>query len=166
MDIVIRAAVIFFFVFALTRLLGRRELSSLEPFDLILLVVVGDLVQQGVTQSDNSVTGALLAISTIALLTVALSYASFKWRRLRPILAGEPIVLIEDGETVERNLRRQRLTVEEVEAEARLAEIGSLREVRWGILETDGRISFVKRDEEEDDQAGGSGRPPTSSRAT
>jgi uncharacterized membrane protein YcaP (DUF421 family) len=145
MDIVIRAAVIFFFVFLLTRLLGRRELSSLEPFDLILLVVTGDLVQQGVTQSDNSVTGALLAISTIGLLTVGLSYVSFKWKRVRPILDGEPLVLIEDGETVTHNLRRQRLTVEEIEAEARLNEIGSLRDIRWAILETDGRISFVKR---------------------
>ncbi|MGD9735280.1 MAG: DUF421 domain-containing protein [Solirubrobacterales bacterium] len=150
MDIVIRAAVIFLFVFALTRMVGRRELSSLEPFDLIMLVVIGDLVQQGVTQSDNSVTGAFLAVATIGLLTVAVSYASFKSRRLRPILAGEPIVLIEDGELVERNLRRQRLTVEEVEAEARLMEIGSLRDVRWGILETDGRISFVKREDSEE----------------
>jgi uncharacterized membrane protein YcaP (DUF421 family) len=146
MDIVIRAAVIFLFVFLLTRLVGRRELSSLEPFDLILLVVLGDLIQQGVTQSDNSVTGALLAISTICLLTVALSYVSFKWKRVRPILEGEPIVLVENGETLIRNLRRQRLTVEELEAEARLNEIGSLREIRWAILETDGRISFVKRD--------------------
>jgi uncharacterized membrane protein YcaP (DUF421 family) len=149
MDIVIRAAVIFLFIFILTRMVGRRELSSLEPFDLIMLVVIGDLVQQGVTQSDNSVTGALLAVGTIALLTVAISYLSFRSKRLRPVLAGEPIVLLEDGETVMRNLRRQRLTVEEVEAEARLNEIGSLSEVRWAILETDGRISFVKRAEEE-----------------
>ncbi|HEV7563864.1 MAG TPA: YetF domain-containing protein [Solirubrobacterales bacterium] len=145
MDIVLRAAVIFTFVFILTRLLGRRELSSLEPFDLILLVLVGDLVQQGVTQSDYSVTGALLAISTIALLTVGLSYASFKSRRLRPILAGEPIVLVEDGMTVAANLRRQRLTEEEIEAEARLVQISSLAEVRWAILETNGRISFVEK---------------------
>jgi uncharacterized membrane protein YcaP (DUF421 family) len=145
MDIVIRAAVIFVFLYVLCRVLGRRELSSLEPFDLILLVVIGDLVQQGVTQSDYSVTGALLAVSTIALLTVLFSYANFKSRRLRPYLAGEPIVLIEDGEVVEANLRRQRLTVEEVEAEARISEIPSLREVRWGILETNGKISFVKR---------------------
>ena len=144
MDIVVRAAVIFLFVFALTRLLGRRELSSLEPFDLILLVVIGDLVQQGVTQSDNSVTGALLAVSTIALLTVALSYASFRSRRLRPILAGEPIVLVEDGEAIAANLRRQRLTLEEIEAEARLSEIASLADVRWAILETNGKISFVE----------------------
>jgi uncharacterized membrane protein YcaP (DUF421 family) len=145
MDIVIRAAVIFIFIFVLTRLLGRRELSSLEPFDLILLVVTGDLVQQGVTQSDYSVTGALLAISTIGLLTVGLSYASFKSPRLRPILAGEPIVLVENGELVETNLRRQRLTEEEIAAEARLSEIGSLEDVRWAILETNGRISFVEK---------------------
>jgi uncharacterized membrane protein YcaP (DUF421 family) len=145
MDIVIRAAVIFLFIFALTRMLGRRELGSLEPFDLILLVVVGDVIQQGITQSDYSVTGALLAVSTIGLLTVALSYASFRSRRLRPILAGEPIVLVEDGEVVEANLRRQRLTVEEIEAEARLAQIGSLVDVRWAILETNGRISFVEK---------------------
>jgi uncharacterized membrane protein YcaP (DUF421 family) len=145
MDIVIRAAAIFFFVYLLTRMLGRRELNSLEPFDLILLVVVGDLVQQGVTQNDQSLTGALLAISTIGLLTVALSYLAFKFRRLRPILDGEPIVLVEDGEVIEANLRRQRLTRGEIGAEARLEGIASLADVRWAILETDGRISFVEK---------------------
>jgi uncharacterized membrane protein YcaP (DUF421 family) len=145
MDIVIRAAIIFFFVYALTRLLGRRELNSLEPFDLILLVVTGDLVQQGVTQNDESLTGALLAISTIGLLTVALSYLSFRFKRLRPILNGEPIVLIEDGELIEPNLRRQRLTRQEIGAEARLEGISAIEDVRWAILETDGRISFVTK---------------------
>jgi uncharacterized membrane protein YcaP (DUF421 family) len=145
MDIVIRAAIIFAFVFLLTRLLGRRELNSLEPFDLILLVVTGDLVQQGVTQNDNSLTGALLAISTIGLLTVALSYLSFRFKRMRPILNGEPIVLVEDGEVIEPNLRRQRLTQEEIGAEARLEGIASIEDVRWAILETNGRISFVTK---------------------
>jgi uncharacterized membrane protein YcaP (DUF421 family) len=145
MDIVIRAAVIFVFVFLLTRMLGRRELSSLEPFDLILLVVTGDLVQQGVTQNDESITGALLAISTIGVLTVALSYASFRFKRMRPILNGEPIVLVEDGEVIEANLRRQRLTHEEIGAEARLEGISTIKDVRWAILETNGRISFVKK---------------------
>jgi uncharacterized membrane protein YcaP (DUF421 family) len=143
MDVVIRATVIFLFVFAITRALGRRELNSLEPFDLILLVVTGDLVQQGVTQSDDSVTGALLAISTIALLTMALSYASFRVRRLRPFLEGHPLVLVENGRVLEENLRRERITREELEAEARLAQLPSLDRVRWGILETDGKISFI-----------------------
>lgn len=145
MDIVIRAAVIFSFVFLLTRMLGRRELNSLEPFDLILLVVTGDLVQQGVTQNDNSITGALLAISTIGVLTVGLSYLSFRFKRLRPVLNGEPIVLVEDGALIEANLRRQRLTPEEIGAEARLEGISAIEDVRWAILETNGRISFVKR---------------------
>jgi uncharacterized membrane protein YcaP (DUF421 family) len=145
MDIVIRAAIIFLFVFALTRLLGRRELNSLEPFDLILLVVTGDLVQQGVTQNDNSLTGAVLAISTIGLLTVLLSWLSYRFKRVRPILDGEPIVLVEDGELIAANLRRQRLTREEIGAEARLEGISSLEDVRWAILETNGQISFVTK---------------------
>ena len=145
MDIVIRSAVIFLFVFVLTRLVGRRELNSLEPFDLILLVVVGDLVQQGVTQNDESLTGALLAISTIGLLTVAFSYLSFRFKTLRPILNGEPIVLVENGEVIEGNLHRQRLTREEIGAEARLEGIRAIEDVRWAILETNGRISFVEK---------------------
>lgn len=143
MDIVIRAAVVFFFIFAITRAIGRRELNSLEPFDLILLVMTGDLVQQGVTQSDYSLTGALLAISTIGLLTIGLSYVSFRVRRLRPVLEGKPLVLVQDGEVIERNLRRERITIEELEAEARLAQLPSLERVRWAILETDGKISLI-----------------------
>ena len=74
MDIVVRAFFAFLFVFLLTRLIGRRELWSLEPFDLILLVVVGDLIQQGVTQSDCSSPGAVLATGTFAVMMLAVSY--------------------------------------------------------------------------------------------
>ena len=143
MDLVLRTTFVFFLILLVTRAVGRRELSSMEPFDLIMLVVIGDLVQQGVTQSDYSVTGATIVISTIALLTVAMAYLSFRFRRLRPVLEGEPIVLVADGEVLERNLRRERITREELAAEARLAQIGSLTEVRYAVLETSGRISFL-----------------------
>src|SRR5690242_15595933 len=113
MDIVIRAGVIYIVVFVVLRLVGRRELGTLEPFDLMLLVVIGDLVQQGITQSDYSVTGAILAVVTIAVLTVTLSFAGFRFRRLRPLLEGEPIVLLVDGRPLERNLRRERITLED-----------------------------------------------------
>jgi uncharacterized membrane protein YcaP (DUF421 family) len=145
MDLVIRAAVIFFFVFLVTRIVGRRELSSLEPFDVIMLIVLGDLVQQGITQSDQSVTGALIVISTIALLSVAVSWVSFRSRRLRLVTDGEPLVLVEDGEVIERNLRRERLNREDIEEEARQQQIASLSEVRWAILENSGQISFIPR---------------------
>lgn len=144
MDLVIRATVVFFFVYLVTRVVGRRELSTLEPFDLILLIVVGDLVQQGITQTDTSVTGSLIVVATIGTLTVVVSWVSFRFKRLRLVLEGEPIVLVQDGEVLTGNVHRERLTTEELQAEARLQQIASLEEVRWAILETDGRISFIR----------------------
>jgi uncharacterized membrane protein YcaP (DUF421 family) len=144
MDLVIRATVVFFVILIVTRAVGRRELSSMEPFDLILLVVIGDLVQQGVTQSDNSVTGAVTVICTMAVLTVLTAYLSFRFRRLRPLLEGDPVVLVADGRLLDRNLRSQRMTIEELAAEARLQSIGSLDQVRYAVLESNGRVSFLQ----------------------
>jgi|SRR5215207_400521 uncharacterized membrane protein YcaP (DUF421 family) len=145
MDIVLRAAAVFVLLFVVTRTIGRRELGQLEPFDVILLVVMGDLIQQGVTQSDYSLTGTALAVSTLAVMTVAVSYLSFRVRRLRPILDGEPIVLIHDGRPVEANLRRERITMEELRSQARLAQVLSLDDVACAVLETGGKISFIPR---------------------
>jgi uncharacterized membrane protein YcaP (DUF421 family) len=143
MDLVLRTVFVFFLILLVTRAVGRRELSSMEPFDLILL---GDLVQQGVTQSDYSLTGTTVVIATIASLTVGTAYLSFRFRRLRPILEGDPVILIADGRLLEGNIRRQRVTVEELRAEARLQSIGSLDEVRYAVLETNGKVSFLRRD--------------------
>jgi uncharacterized membrane protein YcaP (DUF421 family) len=143
MDIVFRAVVIFAFLLFLTRIVGRRELSSLEPFDLILLIVIGDLVQQGVTQSDHSVSGAILAAGTFGVLTVLVSYLSFRVARLRPVIEGEPLILMQDGKPIERNLRRERINVGELAAAARQEGIASLDRVQWAVLETSGQISFI-----------------------
>ena len=143
MDLVIRATVVFFFIFLITRIAGRRELSSLEPFDVILLVVLGDLVQQGITQSDESVTGTLIVISTITLLSVGVSWLSFRSRRVRLVTEGQPIVLVQDGQIIEDNMRRERLTRGDIEEEARKQQIASLTDVRWAILEKAGSISFI-----------------------
>lgn len=145
MDIVIRAAVAFLFILLLTRIVGRRELNTLEPFDLILLVTIGDLVQQGVTQNDFSVTGLTLAVGTIAVMTVVFSYLPWRFQVLRPVLEGEPVILIEGGNVIERNLRRHRLTQEEIAAEARQQQIDSLDHIRWAVLETSGKISFIEK---------------------
>ena len=145
MDLVVRAAVAFSFVYLLTRIIGRRELSSMQPFDLIMLVMIGDLVQQGVTQNDFSVTGALLVGSTIGLLTVAVSYLSFRFPRLRPALDGEPVIVVEDGKPLARNLERNRITLEELAAAARESQLESLDDVKWAVLETNGRISFIPK---------------------
>jgi uncharacterized membrane protein YcaP (DUF421 family) len=145
MDLVLRTIVVFFLVFLVTRSVGRRELGSMEPFDLILLVVMGDLVQQGVTQSDYSLTGVLIVLSTLSLLVVGTSYLSYRFKRLRPVLEGEPIVLIADGRFMDRALKRERITREELLGEARQQSIDSIDNVRYAVLETNGKISFLTR---------------------
>lgn len=145
MDIVLRGIAVFFALFLLMRVIGKRELSKLEPFDLILLIILGDAVQQGLTQDDYSLTGALLAIGTIAVLQVAFSYLNFRFPRLRPLLNGEPITVVQDGKAIERNLKRERLTLDDIAESARLQGIGSLEDVAWGVLETSGTISFIKK---------------------
>src|SRR4051812_34092627 len=142
MDLVVRTIVVFFFLLVLTRAIGRRELSSLEPFDLILLIILGDAVQQGLTQDDYSVTGACLVVGTFAVLQVGISWVAFRFPRARPIVDGEPIIILQDGELISRNLDRERLTDVEVAEAARKQGIASFDEVQWAVLETNGEITF------------------------
>jgi len=146
MDLVLRAAFVFAFVLLLTRVIGRRELGRMQPIDLILLIVLGDALQQGLTQDDYSLTGAVIVVGTIAILQVFVSWLSFRFPRTRPILEGEPIIVMQHGEVIERNLRRERLTVEEIAEEARKQQIAQLAEIRFAILENDGTISFITED--------------------
>jgi uncharacterized membrane protein YcaP (DUF421 family) len=145
MDIALRAAVLYFFLVLVTRVVGRRELSTLSPFDLILLIVLGDAIQQGLTQDDYSVTGAVIAVSTIAALQVATSYISFRSKKARIVLEGRPIVIMQDGRVIEKNLRRERMTPEELAEEMRLQQIASFDDVQWAILEPSGSISFIEK---------------------
>ena len=145
MDIVLRAIVAYVFIIFMLRIVGRRELSTLGPNDLVLLVVIGDLIQNGVTQADYSVTGIFLAISTFAMLAVAMSFITFKWGRLQTVVEGEPLILVQDGKAIEKNLRAERLNVDDVAEEMRGQGIESLDEVKWCVLEASGRMSFIKK---------------------
>jgi uncharacterized membrane protein YcaP (DUF421 family) len=161
MDIALRATVIFIALYVLVRLMGKRELGQMTPFELIVLVVIGDLIQQGVTQNDFSLTGAIIAVSTIALLALLMSWASYLWPWAERLLEGEPRVVVQDGEILTDNLRRNRLTASEIESEMRLAGIGHLRDVAWAILEPRGKISFIQRaGDGHDDGRDGEEPPP------
>ena len=146
MDVIIRAAVIYFFVWLVLRALGKRELGELTAFELVLLFIIGDLVQQSITQNDTSLTAAVLAISTIALLIVAESYVAFRSKRMRPVLEGVPVVLVHDGRVLDPPLRRERMTKEEVVEAARAQGIADLADIRFAILENDGKLSFITVD--------------------
>jgi|SRR5215218_9081372 len=145
MDLVFRAIVLFGGVYVLLRVVGRRELAQLEPIDFILLIVLGDAIQQGLTQADNSVTGALITIFTVALIQVAMGYLAYRSSKLRHVLEGEPVILVEDGRIIEKNLRRARIAAEELAEEARLSQITSIGDVAWAVLETSGKISIIPK---------------------
>ena len=149
MDILIRATAIFWALYIVVRLLGKRELAQLTPFELIVLIATGDLIQQGVTHNDFSLTGAILAVAVFAFWASVLSWVTFISRRAERFLDGEPNVIIKDGKLITGNLRRDRVTVAEIESEMRLAGIAHIGEVAWGIVEPKGRLSFVRRDNAE-----------------
>ena len=149
MEIVVRAVVIFAFLWLVTRAVGRSTLGELSTFELLLYVTMGDLVQQAVTQQDYSVTGGLLAVGTFALLTVSLSWTQWRFPRTRPIVTGRPLMVFEDGKPVEGNLRTQRLALADLLAAAREQGIRRTSDIEYAVMEADGRISFFTRDQDD-----------------
>ena len=146
MQIVLRATAIFFFVLVLLRLMRKRSLGEMTPLQMILLVVIGDLVQQGVTQEDYSVTGAVLAIGTIAFWVTLLDWVTWRNGRARKVIEGTPLVIIEDGRPVEQSLKLELVPWEEVLEQARRKGIEDMATVHLAVLETSGKISFLTRE--------------------
>jgi len=157
-EIVVRALVVFLFLWIVTRAVGRSTLGELSTFELLLYVTMGDLVQQGVTQQDYSVTAAVLAVGTFALLTVALSW--FQWRvpRARSWVSGRPVLVLRGGEVVEEAMKSQRLSVADLLVAAREQGIRRTSDIEFAVLEADGRLSFFPY--EDGDSAGAPDKPP------
>jgi uncharacterized membrane protein YcaP (DUF421 family) len=156
-EIVIRALVVFVFLWLVTRAVGRSTLGELSTFELLLYVTMGDLVQQAVTQQDYSITGAMLAVGTFALLTVLLSWSQWRFPRLRPTLTGRPVLVFREGEPLEDGMKRERLALADLLVAARQQGIRSTSEIEYAVLEADGRISFFTRGEEDE---GAPSKPP------
>jgi uncharacterized membrane protein YcaP (DUF421 family) len=156
-EIVIRALVIFLFLWLVTRAVGRTTLGELSTFELLLYVTMGDLVQQAVTQQDYSVTGGILAVSTFALLTVTLSWVQWRFPRVRPVLSGRPVLVFADGKPIRDGMRRERLSMADLLVAAREQGIRHTSEIEYAVLEADGKISFFTRDS---DDEGAPEKPP------
>jgi uncharacterized membrane protein YcaP (DUF421 family) len=141
-EIVLRALVVYLFLWVVTRAVGRSTLGELSTFELLLYVVMGDLVQQGVTQQDYSVTGAVLAVGTFAVLTVGLSWTQWRYPRSRDLITGRAVLVIRGGRLEEANRRRQRLAMADLLVAAREQGIRRTAEIEYAVLEADGKISF------------------------
>jgi|tagenome__1003787_1003787.scaffolds.fasta_scaffold19836789_1 uncharacterized membrane protein YcaP (DUF421 family) len=154
MEIIARATVIYFFLWLVTRGVGKRELSEMNAFELILLVTMGDLIQQGATQHDTSLTGAGLAVGTLALWILVFAYLSYRFKSFRSVVKGVPVVVVRRGRPIEEVLAVERVTLAEVCQEARNQGIDDLATVEIGILEPDGKFSFLKATGDGDDRRG------------
>ena len=149
MEIIARAALIYLVVWLIVRGTGKRELAEMTAFELVLLVVMGDLIQQAVTQQDTSIVGGVLAVATIGFLIVATSYVTWRFKGTRSVIEGVAVVIVRDGRPLEDILRLERVTLDEVLSGARNQGISDLADVEIGVLEADGKFSFLTRDKEQ-----------------
>jgi uncharacterized membrane protein YcaP (DUF421 family) len=143
MELVLRATAVFWFLWLIVRGLGKRSLAQLTPLDLLLIVVIGDFVQQGVTQEDMSVTGAFTAVAVFVIWTLISDALGRRSQRASRVLAGEPVVVLRDGQVISGRLQHERVSLEELKEAAREEGFGDLSDIAFGVLETDGKFSFV-----------------------
>jgi len=148
MEIVVRALVLFFFLWIVTRAVGRSSLGELSTFQLLLYVTMGDLVQQAITQQDYSVASGVLAVSTFALLTVVFGWISWRFGKSRPFINGVPVIIVKDGEPRLDAMAQERMTIDDLYAQARQQGIRKLSEIDLAVMETDGKVSFFTADDE------------------
>jgi len=152
MDVIIRATLVFALLWFVLRVSGKRQVTQLSAFELILLVTLGDLISQTVMQEDYSLTGGALAVATFTLLSILLSWVSWRFAPARPVLDGQPTILLRDGDVDEDVLRYERLPLDDLLAAAREHGVRDLADVDLVVLEADGTFSFFTRSGSGDEQ--------------
>lgn len=146
MDTILRALVIYAVVFALFRANGKRTLAQITTFDFVLLLIVGESVQQALIGDDFSITTALLLIVTLVAVDTGLTLLQHRWKRADRLLEGAPLVLVDDGNPLDERLLRSRVGLGDIMAAAREKQgLESLAQVKYAVLECNGSISIVPR---------------------
>lgn len=143
MELVVRATVLFFVIWGVTRGLRRRALAELSPFEMILLVVIGDIVQQGITQEDYSVTGAILVLATFATWVSLFTWVSFRFPRAERVLEGIPVVVVQDGKAIDEALKLEQVPMSDLMSAARQQGVDSLDKIKLAVLEPSGKFSII-----------------------
>ena len=146
MDTIIRAAAVYFFLLVVFRLAGKRTLAQATPFDLVLLLTISEAVQNAMTRTDQSLTGAFGVVLTLVGLDIALSILKSKSRTFDRLLDDVPVVLVQDGQPLAERMRRARVDESDIlEAARELQGLERLEQVRYAVLERDGQISIVPK---------------------
>ncbi len=148
MELVIRATIIYWFLWLVVRGTGKRSLAEMSPLDLLIIVIIGDMVEKATTADDMSITGAVIVVSVLLLWAFVADWVGLLSRRADKVLVGEPVIMIHDGRVLEDRARKERLTADEVRAAAREQGIANMSSIRFGVMEPDGKFSFITTDAE------------------
>ncbi|MEO5923363.1 MAG: YetF domain-containing protein [Bryobacteraceae bacterium] len=141
---IVRSVLVYFFLILILRLFGKRELAQLNPFDLIVLLMLSNTVQNAIIGDDNSVTGGIIGATSLLFANFAVVRILFRYPSLDRLLGGSPTILIQNGKPDEEALRQEHLTLPELRMAANRQGIDDLREVSCGELQPNGAFSFEK----------------------
>jgi uncharacterized membrane protein YcaP (DUF421 family) len=147
-QIAVRTLLIYVIVLIGIRVLGKREVGQMTPFDLVLLLLIANAVQNAMTGPDNTVTGGIVAAVTLLAANALVTRVVFRNKRMRRLVAGSPTLLIHDGATVKENLEKERITADELQQALREHGIARVQDVQLAVLEVDGSISVLKKEEQ------------------
>ena len=146
-EVLLRTAVVYFAVLLGMRLAGKREVGQMKPFDLVTLLILSNAVQNAMVGADNSLIGGLAAAAVILVLNYAVGFVRQRWGAAGQILEGSPTLLIHDGQFVTEHVRAENLTEADVMQAMREHGCEELNQVKSAVLEVDGSISVIQKDQ-------------------
>ena len=142
-EFVIRAVVVYLFLLVLLRLTGKRQVGQLAPFDLVLLLVLSNAVQNSMNGGDNSITGGMILAGTLVGINSAVGWVTYHSKAIEGIIEGRPVILVHDGKIDHLSLRKVQMTTHELEAALRAAGCAGPAGVRFAVLENTGKVSVI-----------------------
>ena len=143
-EFVLRGVIVYAFLLVILRITGKRQTGQLAPFDLVLLLVLSNAVQNSMNGGDNSLLGGVISATTLIGLHYALAFITYKSKRVEAWIDGTPLILIENGVLNQKVMRRELITSHELEALLRAADCTAIEQVRVATLENNGQITISR----------------------
>ena len=144
-ELIIRSVIVYVFLVVLLRITGKRQIGQLAPFDLVLLLVLSNAVQNSMNGGDNSVIGGIISATTLIMLNFGVGYLTYRSKKMEALLEGQPEVLIHNGKLFEKAMARAQLTHHELNAALRQAGCTCVAEVHFAVLENNGTVTVTSR---------------------
>jgi uncharacterized membrane protein YcaP (DUF421 family) len=143
LEIVGRSVVVYLFIVIAIRIAGKKELAQLSVIDLVFILLISNAVQNAMVGPDNSLLGGLIAAASLFLVNIILKFITYRYKKANALLEGEPVILIHDGKIIQKNLDKEKIPLDELEASVREHGVEKIKEVNLAILEIDGNISII-----------------------